>query len=247
MQSAGQQQGAAYVCTMVGQDWVLVALVGGAGHARRSPGERSREVQRLEKLLEDAADQVVRGGRRHSGRVRARHAGGIDRRQPRPATLADLAKRRLRSKIPALTEALTGRFTDALLARVHLDLIDSAQRGHRRDHHPHRGHDQALSLVSRPDLHTPTPTSAPDTAGSPHAADPKRPTSRSSTPMLIAIWHIGTNGCLYNDLGADYFNRLHPSEQKRGPSTNSRPSATRSPSPTPVDHRPHENLRVRRR
>ena len=40
--------------------------------------------------------------------------------------LADLAKRRLRSKIPALTEALTGRFSEhhAFLARVHLDLID---------------------------------------------------------------------------------------------------------------------------
>ena len=43
-----------------------------------------------------------------------------------PAALADLAKRRLRLKIPALTEALTGRFTDhhAFLARVHLDLVD---------------------------------------------------------------------------------------------------------------------------
>ena len=43
-----------------------------------------------------------------------------------PAELAELAKRRLRSKIPALTEALTGRFTEhhAFLARVHLDLID---------------------------------------------------------------------------------------------------------------------------
>jgi transposase len=43
-----------------------------------------------------------------------------------PAVLADLAKRRLRAKIPALTEALTGRFTEhhAFLARVHLDLID---------------------------------------------------------------------------------------------------------------------------
>ena len=43
-----------------------------------------------------------------------------------PAVLADLAKRRLRSKIPALTEALTGRFTEhhGFLARVHLDLID---------------------------------------------------------------------------------------------------------------------------
>jgi len=37
-----------------------------------------------------------------------------------------LAKRRLRSKIPELTEALTGRFGEhhAFLARVHLDLID---------------------------------------------------------------------------------------------------------------------------
>jgi len=43
-----------------------------------------------------------------------------------PNALADLAKRRLRSKIPALTQALTGRFTEhhAFLARVHLDLID---------------------------------------------------------------------------------------------------------------------------
>ena len=28
--------------------------------------------------------------------------------------------------------------------------------------------------------------------------------------MLIAIWHMGTNGCLYDDPGADYFSRLHP-------------------------------------
>ena len=43
-----------------------------------------------------------------------------------PAALADLAKRRLRSKIPQLTEALNGWFTEhhAFLARVHLDLID---------------------------------------------------------------------------------------------------------------------------
>ena len=38
-----------------------------------------------------------------------------------PAVLADLAKRRLRAKIPALTEALTGFFSDhhGFLARVH--------------------------------------------------------------------------------------------------------------------------------
>ena len=43
-----------------------------------------------------------------------------------PAELAELAKRRLRSKIPELTEALTGRFGEhhAFLVRLHLDLID---------------------------------------------------------------------------------------------------------------------------
>ncbi|WP_431972385.1 IS110 family transposase [Nocardia sp. bgisy134] len=88
--------------------------------------ERSREVQRMEKLLEDAgiklssvaSDILGVSGR---GMLEALIAGQRD-----PAVLAELAKRRLRSKIPALTEALSGRFTDhhAFLARVHLNLID---------------------------------------------------------------------------------------------------------------------------
>jgi transposase len=47
-----------------------------------------------------------------------------------PVALAELARRRLRLKIPALTEALTGRFGahHGFLARVHLDLIDSHTR-----------------------------------------------------------------------------------------------------------------------
>ncbi|MBE3075877.1 MAG: IS110 family transposase [Actinobacteria bacterium] len=88
--------------------------------------ERGREVQRLEKLLEDAGiklSSVASDINGVSGRamLEAMIAGQRD-----PAVLADLAKRRLRSKIPALTEALTGRFSEhhAFLARVHLDLID---------------------------------------------------------------------------------------------------------------------------
>ena len=88
--------------------------------------ERSREVQRLEKLLEDAGiklSAVASDILGVSGRamLEALIAGNND-----PAALADLAKRRLRSKIPALTEALTGRFTEhhAFLVRVHLDLVD---------------------------------------------------------------------------------------------------------------------------
>jgi transposase len=43
-----------------------------------------------------------------------------------PAVLANLARRRLRPKIPLLLEALTGRFSDhhAYLARMHLEAID---------------------------------------------------------------------------------------------------------------------------
>ncbi|MGA9360637.1 MAG: transposase, partial [Mycobacterium sp.] len=44
-----------------------------------------------------------------------------------PAVLADLAKQRLRHKIPALTEALRGRFSEhhAFMARLYLDRIDA--------------------------------------------------------------------------------------------------------------------------
>ena len=88
--------------------------------------ERGREVQRMEKLLEDAGiklSSVASDIMGVSGRLMLQ---GLIDGQDDPAVLADLAKRRLRSKIPALTEALTGRFTDhhAFLARVHLDLID---------------------------------------------------------------------------------------------------------------------------
>jgi transposase len=92
--------------------------------------ERGREVQRLEKLLEDAgiklssvaSDIVGVSGR---AMLEALIAGQRD-----PGVIADLARRRMRIKIPELTEALTGRFTahHAFLARIHLDLIDGHTR-----------------------------------------------------------------------------------------------------------------------
>lgn len=88
--------------------------------------ERSREVQRLEKLLEDAGIKLSAVTSRlvgASGRamLEAMIAGQRD-----PEVLAGLAQKRLRSKIPELTEAMTGRFTEhhAFLTRLHLDLID---------------------------------------------------------------------------------------------------------------------------
>ena len=89
--------------------------------------ERAREIQRLEKLLEDAGiklSSVASDICGVSGRLMLEALIGGQRD---PAVLADLAKRAMRSKIPELTEALTGRFAahHGFLARLHLDLIDS--------------------------------------------------------------------------------------------------------------------------
>jgi len=88
--------------------------------------ERSREAQRLEKLLEDAGIKLSAVASDILGVSERAMLEALIAADRDPAALADLAKRRLRSKIPALTQALTGRFTDhhAFLARVHLDLID---------------------------------------------------------------------------------------------------------------------------
>jgi transposase len=88
---------------------------------------RAKEIQRLEKLLEDAGIKLSSVATDISGvSGRAMLEALIDGQRD-PGLLADLAKRRLRSKIPELTEALTGRFSEhhGFLAQIHLDLIDN--------------------------------------------------------------------------------------------------------------------------
>jgi len=119
--------------------------------------ERGREVQRLEKLLEDAGiklSSVASDIMGVSGRLMLETL--IDG-QDDAAMLADLAKRRLRSKIPALTEALTGRFTDhhGFLGPGASGPDRPAHRSDRGDHRPDRGGDRTLSRIPRPDLHRP--------------------------------------------------------------------------------------------
>ena len=97
--------------------------------------ERGRDIQRLEKLLEDAGiklSSVASDITGVSGRLMLQAL--IDGHGQRdPAVLADLAKRRLRHKLPELTEALTGRFADhhAFLARMYLEAIDQRSRAMR--------------------------------------------------------------------------------------------------------------------
>jgi transposase len=88
---------------------------------------RVKEIQRLEKLLEDAGIKLSSVATEIVGvSGRAMLEALIDGQRD-PAVLADLAKRQLRAKIPALTEALRGRFNDhhAFMVRFYLDRIDA--------------------------------------------------------------------------------------------------------------------------
>lgn len=93
--------------------------------------ERTREVQRLEKTLQDAGIKLSTVASRVlgvSGRLMldALISGTHD-----PEVLAELAKGKLRLKLPALKQALEGRFTDhhALIVGqqlAHIDYLDEA-------------------------------------------------------------------------------------------------------------------------
>jgi transposase len=92
--------------------------------------DRTRDKQRLEKLLEDAQiklSSVITDIFGVSGRamLEAMIAG-----QRSPRALAELAKGRMRSKIEDLVEALTGHFEDhhGFMTRQMLDRIDAADR-----------------------------------------------------------------------------------------------------------------------
>ncbi|MBE1494625.1 transposase [Amycolatopsis lexingtonensis] len=88
--------------------------------------DRTREKQRLEKLLEDAQiklSSVISDILGVSGREMLEAMIGGQRN---PRVLAQLARTRMRTKIGVLEEALTGHFTDhhAFLTRTMIDRID---------------------------------------------------------------------------------------------------------------------------
>jgi transposase len=88
--------------------------------------ERSREAQRLEKELEDAGIKLSSVATDILGvSGRAMLAALIDGERD-PQVLAQLAKARMRSKIPQLVQALIGNFGEhhAFLCRLHLQRID---------------------------------------------------------------------------------------------------------------------------
>lgn len=93
--------------------------------------ERTREAQRLDKVLQDAGIKLSSVatdllGKSSRAMLAALVAGDTD-----PGRLADLAQRRLRKKIPQLQEALNGRFSrqhPVVVGEIlaHLDYLDGA-------------------------------------------------------------------------------------------------------------------------
>ncbi|MDQ6752234.1 MAG: IS110 family transposase [Actinomycetota bacterium] len=89
--------------------------------------ERSRHVQRVEKLLEDALIKLSSVATDIMGVSARAMIEALINGERDPHVLADLARGRLRVKHAALVQALTGRFDDhhADLARVLLSQIDA--------------------------------------------------------------------------------------------------------------------------
>ncbi len=201
--------------------------------------ERGREIQRLEKLLEDAGiklSSVAADITGVSGRAMLEAlAGG----QHDPAALADLARRRLRSKIPQLSEALTGRFTQ------HHAFLTIAETGADMTRFPTAGHlaswagtcpgsnesaGRVKSAHTRPG--NPCLKGALGIAAMPAArsngtclsAKYRRIASRRGPvkaivavehAILIAIWNMITNGAFHDDPGSDFYTRRNPDKTRQ--------------------------------
>ena len=91
---------------------------------------RSQEVQRLEKFLEDSGIKLSSVASQLTGVSSRAMLDALVAGERDPKVLAELSRGVLRSKIPELVQALTGRFTEhhAFLVGVHLTLIDQHTR-----------------------------------------------------------------------------------------------------------------------
>jgi transposase len=154
--------------------------------------DRTRNWQRLEKLLEDALIKVTSVASKLKSvstrdMVEALIAGQRD-----PHALAELARGRMRSKHAALVQALTGRFDDhhGELARILLDQID------RLDTQIAQLTDRITELVNQIDPPTPAP---PDSAGGSH------PPATSAVQRLSEIPGLSTDTAqiIIGEIGLD--------------------------------------------
>jgi transposase len=92
--------------------------------------DRAREIQRLEKFLEGSGIKLSSVVSDLTGVSSRDMLEALINGERNPNVLAGMARGTMRSKIPALVDALTGRFKPhhAFMARLHLDQIDAHNR-----------------------------------------------------------------------------------------------------------------------
>jgi transposase len=92
--------------------------------------DRAREIQRLEKFLESSGIKLSSVVSDLTGVSSRDMLEALINGERNPNVLAAMARGTMRSKIPALVDALTGRFKPhhAFMARLHLDQIDAHNR-----------------------------------------------------------------------------------------------------------------------
>lgn len=92
--------------------------------------DRAREIQRLEKFLESSGIKLSSVVSDLTGVSSRDMLEALINGERNPNVLAGMARGTMRSKIPALIDALTGRFKPhhAFMARLHLDQIDAHGR-----------------------------------------------------------------------------------------------------------------------
>ncbi len=101
-------------------------------HGRRLTEERTRTIQRLEKVLQDAGIKLTSVASTILGKTGRAILTALLAGEEDPAVLAELAKGRLRPKIPTLREALTHRFRiehhGLLIAQMlaHIDFLEDS-------------------------------------------------------------------------------------------------------------------------
>lgn len=92
--------------------------------------DRVREIQRLEKFLESSGIKLSSVVSDLTGVSSRDMLEALINGERNPNVLAGMARGTMRSKVPALVDALTGRFRPhhAFMARLHLDQIDAHNR-----------------------------------------------------------------------------------------------------------------------
>ena len=99
-------------------------------YRKRLTQDHTRESQRVEKVLEDAGIKLASVASQTLSKSGRAMIDALITGERDPVVLAELAKRRMRSKIPELQRALVGRFGDhhAAMLRLHLAHIDHLDR-----------------------------------------------------------------------------------------------------------------------